>query len=60
MTKKTLEKLPDHVLNHIERLRADHKRNHDNTASYNYTLGLHDAGLITDRERQILFIYTTV
>ena len=63
MTQKTLEKLPSHVLEHIERLRTNYKRCRDETnrlASYNYTLGLKDAGLITEIERKALFVYTTI
>lgn len=63
MTRKTLDKLPEKVLMHIERLRKDYKKNGDEAsryASYNYILGLCDAGLITEQERKTLFIYTTV
>lgn len=63
MTQKTLEKLPSHVLEHIERLRTNYKRCHDEAnrlASYNYTLGLKDGGLITETEKRALFVYTTV
>ena len=63
MTQQTLKKLPHHALEHIERLRTNYKRCQNETnrlASYNYTLGLKDAGLITDKERQCLFIYTTI
>lgn len=63
MTKKTLEKLPRIALVHLERLRNNSKRCRNETnrlASYNYTLGLCDAGLITERERMALFIYTTI
>lgn len=63
MTQKTLEKLPERVLTHLEQLRTNYRRCNDEAnrlASYNYTLGLRDADLITDRERMTLFIYTTV
>ena len=63
MTRKTLDKLPEKVLMHIEQLRKDYKKNGDGVskdASYNYILGLCDAGLITEQERKILFIYTTI
>ena len=63
MTQRTLEKLPRNVLEHIERLRINYRRCNDETnrlASYNYTLGLKDAGLITEQEKRALFIYTTV
>ena len=63
MTQRTLEKLPEHVLEHIERLRVNYKRCNNETnrlASYNYTLGLKDAGLITEVEKRALFCYTTL
>ena len=63
MTQKTLEKLPKHVLEHIERLRINYRRCKSETnrlASYNYTLGLKDGGLITELEKRALFIYTTI
>lgn len=65
MTQKTLEKLPEVVRKNIEGLRHDYKSNVVNkdvarAQSAWYVKGLRDAGFITDRERQILFIYTTV
>ena len=55
MTRKTLDKHPEKVLMHIERLRKDYKKNGDEVskyASYNYILGLCDVGLITEQERK--------
>lgn len=65
MTQKTLEKLPHKVLVHIEQLRKDYKNpNLDNNicrrSSCEYVRGLMDAGLITNQERQALFLYTTI
>lgn len=68
MTKKTLEKLPNHVRAKIEDLRKSYTAKgfpfvHYDVArgrSAAYLEGLRDAGLITERERQILFVYTTV
>ena len=65
MTRETLAKLPDAVLKNIEGLRHDYKSNVVNkdiarAQSAWYVKGLRDAGLITERERQILFVYTTV
>lgn len=65
MTRETLNKMPENVRKAIEDLRKDYKNealNHDEcrAKSYGYTKGLRDAGLITERERQVLFIYTTI
>lgn len=65
MTKATLDKLPEKVLRHIEQLRKDYKNpNLDNNicrrSSCEYVRGLMDAGLITNQERQALFLYTTI
>lgn len=65
MTRETLEKLPEIVRKNIEGLRHGYKSNvvdkyvAQEKAAW-YVKGLRDAGLITERERQILFIYTTV
>ena len=67
-TKETLERMPKHVVDYLEHLRSDYNMDGFNYAhkaatrnrAAGYTLGLRDAGLITERERQILFIYTTV
>ena len=67
MTRETLNKLPANVREIIENLRKEYK----NAVGYNrkgakrerlagYVMGLRDAGLITERERQILFVYGTV
>lgn len=65
MTRETLEKLPANVRDHIESIRKDYKNNglrKDDTRmhAYGYTLGLRDGGLITERQRQILYVYCTV
>ena len=64
-TRETLGRMPVHVVERLESFRAEHKNpalNRDETrkAFYGYTLGLKDAGLITERERQILYVYCTV
>lgn len=64
-TQDVLDKIPEHVRAKIERLRKAYKNGYPNweTAMANsssYCEGLRDSGLITDRERMILFIYTTV
>lgn len=65
MTKQVLNKIPANVRAALEQLRKDYKNDALNTdesrsRSAGYVQGLRDAGLITERERQILFIYTTV
>lgn len=65
MTREVLAKLNTNILYHIERLHEEYHRegtdkNIIRAASYQYGCGLRDAGLITERERQVLFIYTTV
>ena len=74
MTRELLNKLPQKVRDEIERLRGEYKKGVDAddprywiTRRENvrfvvrgYLTGLRDAGLITERERQILTVYTTV
>ena len=64
-TRDILDKLPECVRTELEHLRKDYKNealNHDAALarSAGYAEGLRDAGLITERERQFVFIYTTV
>lgn len=71
-TKEVLEKLPQKVLFQVEKYRNERKsldeanqRDYEKRGrlideAHAYLKGLRDGGLITDRERQILFIYTTV
>ena len=65
MTRETLEKLPEVVRKNVEGLRHDYNgrvvnRDVARAQAAWYMKGLRDAGLITERERQILVIYTTV
>lgn len=68
MTKETLDKIPENVRFEIELIRKRMKNTKNDIErrdvvteySYAYGKGLRDAGLITERERQILFVYTTV
>ena len=68
MTREVITKMKErfpNIMYCIENLRKDYKNDSLNKdavrkESYGYTKGLHDAGLITERERQVLFIYTTV
>ena len=67
MTRKTLEKLPENVRNKVEGLKKRFKTLTDYHAQYEmreriagYTDGLRDAGIVTDRERAIIYIYATL
>ena len=70
MTEKILDKIPVKVRGQIEVYRKDYNeaKRYDKRWIMNETMarasayckGLMDAGLITDRERQLLYIYTTV
>ena len=64
-TRELINRLPDTIRTHIERLRIEYNTDGFNTTAvrqelYGYTLGLRDAGFLTERERQILFVYGTV
>ena len=67
MTREIINKLPPNVREVIENLRKEYK----NAVGYNkkaekrerlagYVMGLKDGGLITERERQVIFVYGTV
>ena len=65
MTRELLERMPEVVVSKLNQCRKDYNNmalNKDSVRSRNagYVLGLRDAGLITERERQILFVYTTI
>lgn len=65
MTRELIDRLPNSIRSHIECLRREYASDiFDKTAVrqeiYGYTLGLRDAGLITERERQVLCVYGTV
>lgn len=64
-TRELMNKLPENVKRNLEGLRHDYKsgvvnRDIARAQSAWYVKGLRDAGLVTDRERSILFCYTTV
>ena len=64
-TREVLEKMPKIVRWKIDDLRKDYKNEALNKYKvraqiYGYTNGLRDAGLITESERQKLFVYATV
>lgn len=63
--KDTLEKIPANVRQVLDDIKKDYNNptvNQDITRKYlyGYIKGLRDAGLITERERQILFVYGTI
>ena len=65
MTREVISRMPEKVVNVLNQLRKDYYNDALNTdevrkESYGYTKGLRDAGLITERERQVLFLYTTI
>lgn len=65
MTREIISKLPETIRKNLEGLRHDYKSNVVNkdiarAQSAWYVKGLRDAGLITEAERKILFVYTTV
>ena len=58
-------RMPEAVQNKIENIRKDYKnpaldKDAIRAELYGYTQGLRDAELISERERQILFVYGTV
>ena len=66
-TRELLERLPDYVRKNVEDFRSSYTKTKDyhrqaetRTRMAGYVLGLRDGGLITERERQILFIYMTI
>ena len=64
-TKELLESLPNNVQTYIDSLKWQRKNNIINDSllhnlASGYTHGLCDAGLITDRQRGMLFIYITL
>ena len=64
-TREVYERLPEIVRKNIEGLRHDYKSNVVSkdvvrAQSAWYMKGLRDAGLITDRERAMLYCYTTI
>jgi hypothetical protein len=64
-TREVFNRMPEAVKNRLESLRMTYKSNvldrgETRAELYGYTQGLRDAGLISDRERQILFVYGTV
>ena len=59
---KVKEKFPT-IYIHLEGLNKDYNNDALNKDAvrkeiYGYTCGLHDAGIISERERQVLLIYT--
>ena len=66
--KDTLDKMPERVKSELEDIRKIRKLERERHIStdvsreraFGYTKGLRDAGMITERERQMLYIYATV
>ena len=65
MVRETLTKIPENVKRQLDEYKRLYnglpdRREETIARSAGYLLGLRDAGIITERERQILFVYTTV
>lgn len=67
MTRELLNRLPNVVINKVEYFRhiytttkSDREKTDTRNVMSAYAHGLADAGMLTDRERQALFIYMTV
>ena len=66
MTRETIAKLPEAAQNGIALLRNAYKegnyayRENVRNRAEGYTKGLQDAGIITDMERRVLYIYVTL
>lgn len=61
--RETVERMPQNVRFVLEDLRKTlrgfpERKDTIREKAYGYTLGLRDAGFITERERQMLFIYS--
>ena len=64
-TREVFNRMPEAVQSAIENIRTAYKNSANDKSTvraelYGYTKGLRDAGLISERERQILFVYGTV
>ena len=67
-TRELISKLPQNVMDRIDGMKKAYKasypgeRKHEEARNMinGYTRCLMDAGLITERERQILYVYATV
>lgn len=72
MTRELLNRLPQVIVNKVEQYRARytkfdstvlremHMKDETRSRMAAYVEGLRDAGVITERERQCLFVYMTV
>ena len=65
MVKETLNKVPESVKRQLDEYKRmyegiPNRREETSARAAGYVLGLKDAGLITERERMALFVYTTV
>lgn len=65
MTKEVLNKLPENILVTIENYKKQYnglpdRKDENRGRMAGYVQGLRDAGAITERERQAIFVYMTV
>ena len=67
MTREALAKLPENVRTKVERMKKHfnsctdyHQRYEMRERIAGYIEGLYDAGIITDRERAVIYIYATL
>lgn len=65
MTKETIKRMPQKIINRIEQFRKDYKnaaisKEKTRARISGYIDGLMDAGAITEQERKVLFVYCTV
>ena len=65
ITREVFNRMPEAVRSKLECIRKAYRnpaidRDKTRRELYGYTNGLRDAGLISERERQILFVYGTV
>ena len=66
-TREIINKLPENVRNKVERMKAQykicdnfHKRSEIRERIAGYVDGLRDSGFITERERQVVYVYATL
>ena len=64
MTRELIERLPKNIIDEIDRLSTDYhngyKKDETRARLAGYCKGLRDAGLITEYERKVLFVYGTI
>ena len=65
MTRELLNRMPKQVVDAIEKYRMEcrdgfHEKADVRARLSSYVMGLRDAGMITEYERKVLFVYGTV